>query len=154
MVPRVTNRWQYSPCRLTKFFPNTSPLCWRNCGLRGHLLHMFWECPCLTSFWNQVFQLISSITGIITTPNPALAILHIGIETFPYEMRSIVSYILLVACSLVLCTWKNTPTANITDVTRLVQQHYTFERLLAINSLKCEKLDKIWSIWTAKYKSS
>lgn len=35
---KITNRCHYTPYRLTKFFPDRSPLCWRNCGKAGHLL--------------------------------------------------------------------------------------------------------------------
>lgn len=123
---KVIHRWQYTPSRLSKMFPNTSPLCWRECGHKGHLLHMFWECPNVTSFWNNIFKLLGEITGVLTPPDPKLAILLIGLEGFPYSVRHVVTHILLVARSLILSNWKSAPTLNITDVTRKVQQHYIF----------------------------
>lgn len=148
---KIIHRWQYTPCRLSKMFTNTSPLCWRECGQKGHLLHMFWECPNVTSFWNNTFKLIREITGIITPLDPKLAILLIGLEKFPYHVRHVVTHILLVARSLILSNWKSAPTLNITDVTRKVQQNYIFERLIAINSLRCAKFDILWKTWTDKY---
>lgn len=65
MMINVTKRWQYTPCRLARYFPNASPLCWWNCGHKGNLLHTFWYSPSLIRFWNQVFQMISLLTGII-----------------------------------------------------------------------------------------
>lgn len=148
---KIIHRWQYTPSRLSKMFHNTSPLCWRDCGHKGHLLHMFWECPNVTSFWNNIFKLLGEITGVITPPDPKLAILLIGLERFPYSVRHVVTHILLVARSLILSNWKNAPTLNVMDVTRKVQQNYIFERLIAINSLRCETFDKLWKTWTDKY---
>lgn len=41
LTVKITNRCYYTPYRLAKFFPDHSPLCWRNCSNTGHLLHMF-----------------------------------------------------------------------------------------------------------------
>lgn len=120
-------------------------------GNAGHLLHMFWHCPCIKSLWNQVFQLISSLTGILTPPNPALGILHLGIEKFPPHFRSVVTHILLETRNLLLRHWKDTTSTNLSDVVQAVNNNYTFERLLAINAMHSKMFDRKWLIWTNRF---
>lgn len=151
MTIKLINRWHYTPFRLAKYYPDKSPLCWRNCGYIGNLLHTLWECPSIKSLWNQIFKIISSITGNITTTNPALAILHIGIEKFPPQFRSVISHILLETRNLILRKWKDNSCTNSSDVIKHVQRNHTFERLIAINAMHCETFDKNWLIWSENY---
>lgn len=44
---------------------------------------------------DTLFQIISSVTGVLTPPNLALAILGLGIEPFPAAYRKISVNILL-----------------------------------------------------------
>lgn len=92
---KIANRWHFTPYRLSNYFLGSSPQCWRECGQIGNLLHMLWLCPNIRNLWNQTFYLIFSLTGILTPPTPALAILHLGIEKFPLDYRPAVSHILL-----------------------------------------------------------
>lgn len=54
--------------------------CWWDCDQIGNLLHTLWECPSPTSFWKQVFKLISSLTGILTPPNPGLGQIYTPVQ--------------------------------------------------------------------------
>lgn len=144
---KITNRWYYTPYRLASFLLESSPQCWRDCGQIGNLLHMLWQCPNVRSLWNQTFQLISSLTGILTSATPALAILHLGIDRFPPVYRPVVSHVLLETRLLILRNWKSKNATNLSDVTKAVHRNYTFERLIAINSMQCNLFDKCWSIW-------
>ena len=147
LMIKMANRWHYTPFRLATYFPGQSPTCWRGCGQVGNLLHMFWQCPSIRSLWNRVFQLISSLTGILTHPDPAMALLHLKMDTFPHIVRPIVTHILLESRLLVLCNWKSDKALNISEVVTAVHRNYTFERLIAINSFKCRAFDNCWSIW-------
>lgn len=111
MMLEITNRWHYTPYRLAKFSPTKFPLCRDNCGQIGHLLHNFWDCPNLKSFWKQVFPLLSSLTGIISPPSLGLAVLHVGIDAYPSSFRAVVTHVLLAAIKL----WKSTDAINILD---------------------------------------
>lgn len=58
---KIALRWYLTPYRISKFGQNNSPMCWRNCGAIGNILHMFWACKHLTSFWNSIFRSIWSL---------------------------------------------------------------------------------------------
>lgn len=84
---KITNRWYYMPFRLAKIFLTASPMCWCEFGQVGNLLHSLWGCPGLTSLCSRVFQLISSCTGILAKPHPAMALLNLGIDHYPVSQQ-------------------------------------------------------------------
>lgn len=69
---RNIHRWYLTPYRLSKMYSGHSPDCRRNCGSVGSMAHILWFCGSLSSFWKQIFILISSISGIPLTPTPSL----------------------------------------------------------------------------------
>ena len=144
---KIANRWHYTPLRIATFFPGASPSCWRACGHTGNLLHMLWHCPTIKGLWNQVFRLISTLTGVISSPDPALALLHIDIDRYPCNMRPVVTHILLETRTMILRHWKSNKAINVSDIVAGTHRNYTFERLIAINNMKCKQFDACWSIW-------
>lgn len=74
-------RWYLKPTRIAGFHSQTSPLCWRQCGHRGSLMHILWACPSLKTFWSHVFDLKRKLTDTPLPKNPELAILSLGIES-------------------------------------------------------------------------
>lgn len=144
---KIVNRWYYTPYRLAKMSLSIPSICWRECGRTGTLLHILWECPSLTSFWNTVFQCISSCTGILTPPNPELAILHINIDKFPYSQRQVITHLLLAARTLILRNWRSTTTPNLSEAISLVNDNYLIEKSLAVNSLSYRKFQESWKCW-------
>lgn len=126
MALKITNRWYYTPFRLARFSSSCSPQCWCNCGQVGNLLHTFWECPTLTSFWRQIFQLISTCTGILTPPCPALALHNVGLDRYPHTYRPVVSHILLAACCcVILKQLKSLLAANLSETINIIHQNHT-----------------------------
>lgn len=107
----------------SKIFPNTSPLCWRECGKVGNLLHVLWNCPNFTSFWSQTFRLIASCRVILCKPQLELALLNNGIDQYPTLHRPVVTHILVAAWLTILRKWKNNLSPNISDVVTMVTTH-------------------------------
>lgn len=42
-TPFITSKWS-----------NTSDHCWRDCGLVGDHTHIFWDCPKISEYWENV----------------------------------------------------------------------------------------------------
>lgn len=97
LTPKITSCWYLTPYRLTKCSQDTSSLCWWGCGHVGTIFHIFWACKSLTNFWRKTFHIISTITGILTKPDPALDLLIVGIERFPKQYHIIVVHMLQAA---------------------------------------------------------
>lgn len=86
MVQKIHLRWYYIPYILVKFNSNHSSLCWRGCGLVGTLSLIS------IVFGIQSFRLISKLMGMISRPNSRLAILSVGIEPYPSDLRQMIIY--------------------------------------------------------------
>uniref|UniRef100_A0A8C5CTR6 Uncharacterized protein n=1 Tax=Gadus morhua TaxID=8049 RepID=A0A8C5CTR6_GADMO len=41
-------------------------LCWHECGKRGTLLHLLWECPAVKTLWLDVISFLSESLDFIT----------------------------------------------------------------------------------------
>lgn len=55
---KIVTRWYRTPSVLAKIFPLQTDRCWR-CNLHpGTLLHIFWDCPVLKTFWQPVLKLV------------------------------------------------------------------------------------------------
>lgn len=48
---KVLTRWYHTLAKLHRMFPQSSKLCWRCREDSGSLLHIFWSCCLLQSFW-------------------------------------------------------------------------------------------------------
>lgn len=147
MSLKITVRWYYTPAVLTTFNPQLSNSCWRQCGMRGDLLHILWKCPKLKNYWEKVFQIISELTQSQISPNPALALLPLEADLVPSDMGHSVLNILLAARLLITRKWKSDIPPSITEVVDLTNLHCTYERMLASSlGCLCTYLD-LWSLW-------
>lgn len=90
-------RWYLTQYHFSKIYPGHVVTCWRSCGSTGTIEHILWFCRSICPFWRQIFFLISSISYTLFTPNPLLALLHLGIEKFPPSSRVVVIHLLLAA---------------------------------------------------------
>lgn len=86
---KLLTRWYFTPLRLAKAFPTSSPLCWRSCGSQGSIIHVFWSCPHLRLFWNSVIGIISRILGAPCPTGPEFLLLLIGIHDTPRSGRTV-----------------------------------------------------------------
>lgn len=61
---KVLMRWYMVPLKLSKIYPNASPMCFRNYGHVGSMLHIWWDCPRIRDLWNKIFNIIKKITEL------------------------------------------------------------------------------------------
>lgn len=59
---KLLTQWYATPVKLKKWYPHTSDCCWRCKAEMGSLIHIWWECPVLSEFWNRVREAVKLIT--------------------------------------------------------------------------------------------
>lgn len=79
----------------------------------------------------NVFCFISDITGILTSPEPSLVILNLGIGRFPPFFHSIVTHVPLAARLLIAKGWKSDKAPNLSEAVEIVCLHYKYKSMLA-----------------------
>lgn len=73
---KVITRFFRTPEIVAKMNPVNLDICWRNCGSQvGNHTHIFWSCPIISSFWDDVFAALNTILHHSLPKDPQLAIL-------------------------------------------------------------------------------
>lgn len=97
LTQKVSFCWYFTPYGLAQIYSSHSSLCWRGCGQIGNIFYIFWSCKNIASFWIKIFTIILDVTGIVTSPSPALAVLSLEIDNIPCSFCKVVTYILVTA---------------------------------------------------------
>lgn len=149
---KIITRWYLTPQRLSKLYNTHSPLCWRNCDQVGTIAHIFWSCIGLSSFWGKIFEILSTTTGILLQPNPALALLSLGIDNIPPHMRTVVTHILIAARSVIARHWKQSDIPSHLEVIRKINTQYSLVKAYAFSTCRGAQFHRNWSFWSlSKY---
>ena len=71
---KVAHRLHWSKARLSWINSDVDPTCDRCIQAPATLLHMFWTCPRLFTFWQSVFGTFTKILGRVVQLSPLIAI--------------------------------------------------------------------------------
>lgn len=74
---KIFHRLHWTKVKLSQFTPNIDPMCDRCRQAQATLIHMFWECPKISTFWKLIFDLLSKITDKSLGPSTPLAVLGV-----------------------------------------------------------------------------
>lgn len=73
---KIATKWYRIPARLHKFSPTIPNICWRCKKEEGSMIHVWWECPLIRPFWQEVHTTISQVTTYALNYYPAQYLLH------------------------------------------------------------------------------
>ena len=111
---KIVHRLHWSKIRLAKIKPDLDPTCDR-CGTApASLLHMFWSCPKVYTFWSAIFKTYSEVCNKQLLPCPLIALFGVVPEDIYVNRleREMLAFSSLLARRLILTIWKdrNVPT--------------------------------------------
>ena len=137
-----------TPHRIAKFYTHT---CWRDCGLPGTLIHIFWSCPHIRQLWTDIERTLQEILHLPIALSPHLAILNLTIEDIPPNLRLVTTHVLLATRLLIARKWKTKDTPTLIEVIALVQSHFTYETILSRGKPTFTKMINLWNPWILWY---
>uniref|UniRef100_A0A3B5QTR8 Reverse transcriptase zinc-binding domain-containing protein n=1 Tax=Xiphophorus maculatus TaxID=8083 RepID=A0A3B5QTR8_XIPMA len=81
---KIISRYFRTPDVVSKMDPKVPSLCWRNCGsaVPNHT-HIFWSCPKLQNFWDEVYRAINQIFPEVIPKDVTVALLGIIPDDLP-----------------------------------------------------------------------
>ena len=86
----------WTPEITAKFGTAYSNKCLRNCGPHiGHQIHIFWSCPKLGTFWEEVFETLNEVFDGNITVDPMVALLGLLPKEIKGRAKKYVLQILL-----------------------------------------------------------
>lgn len=96
----------------------------------GSLIHIFWSCPWLRPFWDDIISLITEITQYSCPQSPEFLLLLIRIDSFPLNYRTVICNILHTARLTIARNWKSTVISTLVEFNNIVSTLCVFERTL------------------------
>uniref|UniRef100_A0A8C7WYM9 Reverse transcriptase domain-containing protein n=1 Tax=Oryzias sinensis TaxID=183150 RepID=A0A8C7WYM9_9TELE len=122
--------------------------CWRQCGSQeGNHTHIFWSCPKLLSFWNDVTTVIKNVIGY-HLPNEFTTLYLGNIEdSVLNEDVYLVRILLLASKKTITKKWHKVEPPGKDDWLKIIWTIYSVEKLTFLLKLKLDVFKKKWKKW-------
>lgn len=99
-------RWHITPDKAHKILKEKSQYCWRGCKEIGTTAHIWWQCPEIKKYWDEIRQIIGEITNTMLPDDPWSCLFHgINMSNKQY-LKSLLPPLLNAAKSLIPRHWK------------------------------------------------
>ena len=154
---KVVHRAHYTNARLAKMYPGSDPLCPRCGGQPADLLHMFWLCPKLSTFWIGIFGAYGEMFTTQFDPDPTCAFFGLAPEEFcarlPSGANVIIAFTTLLARRLILLRWKQRAPPSFSHWVKDVMYFLTLEKIKYTLRASSQTFDKVWRPFLDYYDS-
>ena len=82
MQIKTTLRYHITPIRLANMTKQDDDKCWRRCGRVGTLIHCWWSCELIQTFWRAIWNYAQRSTKICIPFDPTIPLLGL----YPQEI--------------------------------------------------------------------
>lgn len=145
---KCLHRSYLTPARLSKIFPTVSTECWRRSHSPADANHIFWRCPKILKFWEDI---TSCITELISVPIPMtirVCLLGLVDDLVPTRaMRTLLNILLFYRRKAILLAWKKPEAPTISSWKGLVNSMLPFYKATYETRGCIKKFDRVWQAW-------
>lgn len=124
-------------------FPSHSDRCWRCGGEEGCLIHLFWSCPLIKPFWDQIKLYLPKFTDRLIPDEQAIFLLHHNSFSANSYWISLL-HLLNVAWSYVAEFWKQMAPPPLAKWVLSVNEIMRMEELVTADMSSFEKFRNCW----------
>jgi hypothetical protein len=105
MQIKTTLRSYLAPIRMAEIKHAEDSTHWRGCGVRGTLLHCWWECKHVQPLWKSIWQFLRRF-GLVLSQNPAIPLLGIYSKGILPSHKDTCSTMFIAALFVIARNWK------------------------------------------------
>ena len=146
---KLTIRFFLDGTKQKKTFPDTTDRCWRCQKEKGTMLHIFWDCPRLKSFWGEILKILQRFTDSTIPEEPAFCLLHVNDLSEKAYKESIICHLLDAAKACIPLKWKSTLPPTIQMWVCRVREISRLEDLVLSSRHQQERYSGTWGPWNA-----
>lgn len=150
---RILARMYFTPDLAHKIQDGTSQYCWRGCGEVGTMLHVWWTCPVMRKFWEEIRKFIYLITNQNVPDDPWVCLHHGSDVSSKCYRRTLLPHLLNAAKSLIPRHWRETRRPSLREWFDKTDEIYCMEYLRYSEGLEMEDYEEIWRDWV-RFKTS
>ena len=141
---KVVHRTHWTKAKLVKIYDNIDPTCEKCHQTPVTHAHMFWSCPSLSTFWIEIFETLTALTGTPIVPNPITALFGIPQLPLPRPQADLIAFVTLLARRLILMNWKSSTPPSHTQWMRDIFNNLQLERIRYIMKGSISKFHVVW----------
>lgn len=145
---KILMRWYRVPADLARIYPPTPDQCWRGCSHKGTLLHIWWDCPVIRLYWEDIKSQIKEIMGIDIPLSPVHFLLHIPPTPMSQYKKSVLPHLLNADKRLLPIFWRHPQTPNREEWHHRVGDIREAEDWIATCRGVRDRFTATWQPWT------
>lgn len=112
---------------------------------------VWWECPNIQRYWQEVSTLISTVCNVPSPLTPLDLPLGLNVTNSPNRVRILVTHILIAARLALAKKWKSPQPPNRLDLIILLNNHLQMEFSFAKTNLTTAPFLQNWEPWITDY---
>ena len=144
---KVKMRFFRTPLTACPYKENSTNKCWRNCDMVGDHTHIFWGCPKIKAYWNNIKKELDKIFRTDIPLDPLSTLLdHTQEQMYNKDQCYIMHILLTVARKMITINWMQPGPPTIDMWVKKVRQIYKMEHMTAQLQLKLGRFEEKWTL--------
>lgn len=144
---KIQSRWYCTPALLNRLYPSTPDKCWRCHKDKGTLLHIWWSCPLIQTFWKEVCRITSQVTTYELNLTPAQFLLHHSPQPHRTYHKSLTMHMINAARQCIPIYWGSPQIPTVKEWFHRIRKTAEMEELIHISRDTPSKFSTKWACW-------
>lgn len=139
--------WYMTADVLHTIFPTSSDKCWRCQGAKGTFMHIYWNCPILTPYWEMVQRLLSHLLEMQVQASPKFFPLGLSPLKLCTPYKKLLRHVLTAARCLIALNWKRHTPPSAEDLYSRIKDVELMEKMTDRIRDRLEAHNRVWELW-------